>query len=130
MEGASAPFFMHCYDVALWYFVNLFKETVPFRAKISMIELTREIHFWQSWWFWVLTCIILFFATFIFIRSRIERSRRNQVRLEVKIAERTRKFVYKKRKSKSKIDSLKKKRTKYFSSKRSFKQKKTGQSNG
>ena len=55
-----------------------------------MIELTREIHFWQTWWFWVLTSIILFFTVFIFIRSRIERSRRNQVRLEVKIAERTR----------------------------------------
>jgi class 3 adenylate cyclase len=55
-----------------------------------MIELTREIHFWQTWWFWVLTSVILFFAVFIFIRSRIERSRRNQVRLEVKIAERTR----------------------------------------
>ncbi len=55
-----------------------------------MIELTREIHFWQTWWFWVLTSVILFFAIFIFIRSRIERSRRNQVRLEVKIAERTR----------------------------------------
>jgi len=55
-----------------------------------MIELSREIHFWQTWWFWVLTTIILFFAIFIFVRSRIERSRRNQVRLEVKIAERTR----------------------------------------
>ena len=55
-----------------------------------MIELTREIHFWQTWWFWVLTSVILFFTIFIFIRSRIERSRRNQVRLEVKIAERTR----------------------------------------
>lgn len=55
-----------------------------------MIELTREIHFWQTWWFWVLSSVILFFTIFIFIRSRIERSRRNQVRLEVKIAERTR----------------------------------------
>lgn len=55
-----------------------------------MIELTREIHFWQTWWFWVLTSVILFFSIFIFIRNSIERSRRNQVRLEVKIAERTR----------------------------------------
>ena len=66
-----------------------------------MIELTREIHFWQTWWFWVLTSVILFFAIFIFIRSRIERSRRNQVRLEVKIAERTREI----RLQKTKIES-------------------------
>mgnify|MGYP002149688088 CR=1 FL=1 len=46
---------------------------------------------------------LLFLLVFIFIRSRIETSRRNQVRLEVKIAERTKEI----RLQKTKIEEQK-----------------------
>jgi hypothetical protein len=46
--------------------------------------------FWATWWFWIIIASILAIAIRIFIRKRIEFERREQVRLEMKIAERTR----------------------------------------
>jgi ligand-binding sensor domain-containing protein/class 3 adenylate cyclase/predicted metal-dependent HD superfamily phosphohydrolase len=53
--------------------------------------LTIHIHppFWGTWWFWILTTLILGVVIWFFIRKRIEYERRGQVRLEMKIVERT-----------------------------------------
>ena len=55
-----------------------------------VIEVERP--FWLEWWFF--TIIIVFTGLFIFYRVRksIDKERRQQVRLEMKIAERTRKL--------------------------------------
>lgn len=53
------------------------------------INIEVEAPFWWRWWFWIL---VLFFITIIivlFIRSRINIAKRDQVRLEMKIVERT-----------------------------------------
>jgi ligand-binding sensor domain-containing protein/class 3 adenylate cyclase/predicted metal-dependent HD superfamily phosphohydrolase len=46
--------------------------------------------FWAAWWFWIIIASVLAIAIRVFIRKRIEFERREQVRLEMKIAERTR----------------------------------------
>ncbi len=46
--------------------------------------------FWQSIWFWIGFALIIGILVFIYIRKRIDNERREQVRLEMKIAERTR----------------------------------------
>lgn len=55
---------------------------------------TLEIHiaapFWQTAWFWILTVVLIGIGVFVFIRKKIDNERREQVRLEMKIAERTR----------------------------------------
>lgn len=52
------------------------------------IELERP--FWLEWWFYAISVIFISMIIFIVIRRRIEESRRRRVRLEMKIAERTR----------------------------------------
>lgn len=46
--------------------------------------------FWATWWFWVIVAAFLAILIRVFIRKRIEYERRDQVRLEMKIADRTR----------------------------------------
>ena len=41
-------------------------------------------------WFWIIIALILALVIYIFVKRRIEFARREQVRLEIKIAERTR----------------------------------------
>ena len=45
--------------------------------------------FWQSVWFWISFGLIIGLIILIYIRKRIDNERREQVRLEMKIAERT-----------------------------------------
>lgn len=45
---------------------------------------------WFTWWFWLLILVVLAISIRYFIRKRIESSRREQVRLEIKIRDRTR----------------------------------------
>jgi ligand-binding sensor domain-containing protein/class 3 adenylate cyclase/predicted metal-dependent HD superfamily phosphohydrolase len=45
--------------------------------------------FWATWWFISLILIAVFFIVRFFIRNRIEHERREQIRLEMKIAART-----------------------------------------
>ncbi|MDG1657611.1 MAG: adenylate/guanylate cyclase domain-containing protein [Crocinitomicaceae bacterium] len=45
--------------------------------------------FWQTWWFWVCLALVIAFITRLIIRRRVEASRREQVRLEMKIRDRT-----------------------------------------
>ena len=59
-------------------------------AHPATLEIIVQAPFWSTWWFWTIMAIILSFISFIFIRRRIDQGRREQVRLEIKIAERTR----------------------------------------
>lgn len=55
-------------------------------------EITVELEkpFWAKWWFYVI-CVLIISLFFMYrVRRRIEEGRRRQVRLEMKIAERTR----------------------------------------
>lgn len=58
-----------------------------FPAEIT-IELERP--FWLKWWFYVVSFSVLVLISMYRVRKRIDASRRRQVRLEMKIAERTR----------------------------------------
>ena len=57
----------------------------------------------KTWWLSILAASVFLLLLFVFIRRRIETSRRNQVRLEVKIAERTKEI----RLQKTKIEEQK-----------------------
>lgn len=46
--------------------------------------------FWWKWWFWLIAIAILALISYIFVRRRVDQARREQVRLEMKIADRTR----------------------------------------
>lgn len=56
--------------------------------------------FWRTWWFWISAGFVIALAIYIYIRKKIENGRREQVRLEMKIAERTQEI----RKQKSEIE--------------------------
>lgn len=65
--------------------------------------LVFTLFIFKSWWLSVMLATIFLFVVLVFIRRRVETSRRNQVRLEVKIAERTREI----RLQKTKIEEQK-----------------------
>ncbi|MCC5924704.1 MAG: hypothetical protein JJT77_13045, partial [Crocinitomicaceae bacterium] len=54
------------------------------------ITIKVEKPFWYAWWFYASLIAILSFIIFLRVRNRINTERRQQVRLELKIAERTR----------------------------------------
>ncbi len=57
--------------------------------------------YWATFLFWAIVIIIIFFSVYFLIRNRINQTRRDQVRLEMKIAERTREI----RQQKSQIEA-------------------------
>jgi len=62
----------------------------PWGNTPAVLEIHIKSPFWGTWWFWLIVAVILAIAVRIFIRSKIESGRREQVRLEMKITERTR----------------------------------------
>jgi class 3 adenylate cyclase len=62
----------------------------PWSTSPALLEISIQAPFWKTWWFWSLLAIGLSFISYVFVRQRIEQGRREQVRLEIKIAERTR----------------------------------------
>lgn len=54
-----------------------------------------ENPFWLTWWFYFIIIIVVAFITFRLVRKSIDKERRQQVRLELKIAERTRELTAK-----------------------------------
>ena len=56
----------------------------------ASLEIRIAAPFWQTAWFWILIVMFLGIFTYVFIRKKIDNERREQVRLEMKIAERTR----------------------------------------
>jgi len=78
----------------------------------SPAELTISINapFWFKWWFWLVSAVLLFILVRFSIIKRIDHERREQVRLEMKIAERTQEIRAKNKKiEKQKSQLLKKK---------------------
>lgn len=61
----------------------------PWGKTPAVLEIHVKSPFWGTWWFWVIVAVILAIAVRIFIRTKIESGRREQVRLEMKITERT-----------------------------------------
>ena len=66
----------------------------------AILQLKINSPFWATWWFWSIIVVLLSILTFIIFKNRIEMARREQVRLELKIAERTREI----RQQKSQIE--------------------------
>lgn len=55
----------------------------------AVLKIIIETPFWGKWWFWLMCAAVLAIAIRMFIRQRIESSRREQVRLEMKVRDRT-----------------------------------------
>jgi ligand-binding sensor domain-containing protein/class 3 adenylate cyclase/predicted metal-dependent HD superfamily phosphohydrolase len=55
----------------------------------KVIHIHIKSPFWKTWWFWLSIAAALAIALRIFIRKKIAEEKREQVRLEMKIAERT-----------------------------------------
>lgn len=53
------------------------------------LVITIESPFWAKWWFWTIVGLFLFIIIRFSIRKRIDYLKREQVRLEMKIADRT-----------------------------------------
>jgi hypothetical protein len=64
------------------------------------LQLKINSPYWATWWFWLIVAIFLSILTLIVFRRRIELARIEQVRLELKIAQRTREI----RQQKSQIE--------------------------
>lgn len=62
----------------------------PWGKSPAVLAIYIKSPFWATWWFWLIIAVFLAIAIRVFIRKRIESERREQVRLEMKIAERTR----------------------------------------
>ncbi|MEY3236086.1 MAG: hypothetical protein RI883_187 [Bacteroidota bacterium] len=62
----------------------------PWGNNPAILTLHIKSPFWATWWFWLVVAIILAISIRLFIRNRIDSERRKQVRLEMKIADRTR----------------------------------------
>lgn len=56
----------------------------------AILAISIAKPFWSTWWFWLIAAVFIAVSIRLFIRSRIESERRKQVRLEMKIADRTR----------------------------------------
>ncbi|MCR9171261.1 MAG: hypothetical protein NXI10_02130 [bacterium] len=46
--------------------------------------------FWRTWWFWAIIALLAIVGIRLFIRRRIDAARREQIRLEIKVKNRTR----------------------------------------
>ena len=57
---------------------------VPARMKIHIAS-----PFWRTWWFWTIIGVLFAVLLRIFIRRRVDSSRREQIRLEIKVKNRT-----------------------------------------
>lgn len=62
----------------------------PWSTLPATMEISVAAPFWKTGWFWIAVGVFLSLAIVVYIRWRIDNERREQVRLEMKIAERTR----------------------------------------
>ncbi len=63
--------------------------TSDWSAQPKILHLKIKAPFWMSTWFWILISVSGALITLVYLRIRIEHSRREQVILEMKIVERT-----------------------------------------
>lgn len=62
----------------------------PWSEYPATLSISVAAPFWQQWWFWIVLVIVLAILMRWFVRRRIDSARREQVRLEMKIRDRTR----------------------------------------
>lgn len=74
--------------------------------------------FWLAWWFWVIFAVVVFVGVRIVIRARVEAARRDQVRLEMKIRDRTREIKEQNRKIESQKQKIEEERNKVIEQQR------------
>lgn len=58
--------------------------------KPKVLEISILPPYWGTWWFWTIAALIVSVLAFLFFKRRIESERREQVKLELKVSERTR----------------------------------------
>lgn len=75
-----------------YYELSIYAKVSNGNWNIHPATLTIELQkpFWLKWWFYAISILVIGLVTFLFIRKRIDEGRRKQVRLEMKISERTR----------------------------------------
>ena len=56
----------------------------------KVLEISILPPYWGTWWFWTIAALIISVLAFLFFKRRIESERREQVKLELKVSERTR----------------------------------------
>jgi class 3 adenylate cyclase/ligand-binding sensor domain-containing protein len=61
----------------------------------ASLIISVENPFWLTWWFYLIIIVVVAFVTFRLVRKSIDKERRQQVRLELKIAERTKELTAK-----------------------------------
>ena len=59
-------------------------------SKPRILEVSILPPYWGTWWFWTIIALVISVFVFLFFRRRIETERREQVKLEIKVTERTR----------------------------------------
>jgi ligand-binding sensor domain-containing protein/class 3 adenylate cyclase/predicted metal-dependent HD superfamily phosphohydrolase len=62
----------------------------PWSEKPATLSITVETPYWKTIWFWIGIAMVIALLTIFYFRKKIEYERRQQVKLEMKIAERTR----------------------------------------
>ena len=56
----------------------------------TILEISILPPYWGTWWFWTLVALLISILAFLIFKRRIESERREQVKLEIKVTERTR----------------------------------------
>ena len=62
----------------------------PWSSNPAILHISIEPPYWLTWWFWTIAALLITIIAFMIFRRRIESERREQVKLEIKVTERTR----------------------------------------
>ena len=72
----------------------------------ASLIISVENPFWLTWWFYLIIIVVIAFIIFRLVRKSIDKERRQQVRLELKIAERTKELTAKTQKIEQQKEKL------------------------
>lgn len=102
------------------YVLKVYVKRIDGKWAQATSEMKIEIAapFWWKWWFWVIVLLVVTIMIIVFIRSRINLARRDQVRLEMKIVERTKEIRAQNMKIESQKKLIEKEKTKVEEQKR------------
>jgi len=84
----------------------------------AVMRITIATPLWLAWWFWVVVVAIALLMVRVIIRVRVEAARRDQVRLEMKIRDRTREIKEQNRKIESQKKKIEEERNKVIEQQR------------
>lgn len=62
----------------------------PWSSAPARLKIHIGAPFWRTWWFWAIVIALVGFVLRIFIRRRMNAAKREQIRLEIKVRNRTR----------------------------------------